>query len=74
MVVTSDYLENDKEKDLNFFMDNSSYFEISTFNGLLQKILFIAKNIWQIVKKSRKIEQIINIFQAFKVFPSWLRT
>ena len=74
MVVTSDYLENDKEKDLNFFMDNSSYFEISTFNGLLQKILFIAKNIWQIVKKSRKIEQIINSFQAFKVFPSCLRT
>ena len=74
MVVTSDYLENDKEKDLNFFMDNSSYFEISTFNGLLQKIFFIAKNIWQIVKKSRKIEQIINSFQAFKVFPSCLRT
>ena len=31
MVVTSDYLENDKEKVLNFFMDNSSYLEISTF-------------------------------------------
>ena len=31
MVVTSDYLENDKEKVLNFFMDNSSYSEISTF-------------------------------------------
>ena len=41
MVVTSDYLENDKEKVLNFFMDNSSYLEISTF--LFKR--FITENI-----------------------------
>ena len=31
MVATSDFLQNDEEKVLTFFMDNSSYFEISTF-------------------------------------------
>ena len=30
MVATSDFLENDEEKVLTFFMDNSSYFEITT--------------------------------------------